>query len=81
VPIHVVLDQNVPREVAPRLRALRPAWLVSHVAELGLSRALDSEIFAWAQDHGAIIITFDEDFADRRMFPVGTHCGVVRLHV
>jgi len=24
---------------------------------------------------------FDEDFADQRSFPVGGHCGVVRLRV
>lgn len=41
----------------------------------------DKEVFDWAQKHGAIVITFDEDFADRRMFPVGDHCGVVRLRV
>jgi hypothetical protein len=25
--------------------------------------------FAWAQTHGYVIITFDEDFADARMYP------------
>jgi predicted nuclease of predicted toxin-antitoxin system len=30
---------------------------------------------------GSIVITFDEDFADARMFPVGPHCGVIRLRV
>jgi hypothetical protein len=24
---------------------------------------------------------YDEDFADARMFPVGSHCGVIRLRV
>ena len=27
------------------------------------------------------MITFDEDFADARMYPVGSHAGVVRLRV
>ncbi len=30
---------------------------------------------------GAIVVTFDEDFADTRMFPIGSHAGVVRLRV
>lgn len=27
------------------------------------------------------MVTFDEDFADARMFPVGSHAGVIRLRV
>lgn len=27
------------------------------------------------------VVTFDEDFADARMFPVGSHSGVIRLRV
>jgi predicted nuclease of predicted toxin-antitoxin system len=38
-------------------------------------------IFEWAQEKGAIILTFDEDFADARMYPVGSHAGVIRLRV
>ena len=34
-----------------------------------------------AQQNRPILITFDEDFADRRMFPLGKHCGVIRLRV
>ncbi len=41
----------------------------------------DVEIFVWAQENGYLIITFDEDFADQRSFPVGQHHGVIRLRV
>ena len=34
-----------------------------------------------AQERRSLIVTFDEDFADRRSFPVGSHHGVIRLHV
>jgi len=27
------------------------------------------------------VVTFDEDFADTRMYPVGSHAGVIRLRV
>ena len=77
----VLLDQNVPQPVAAWLRELRPAWIVYHVKEIGLAGKRDREIFAWAQERQAIIITFDEDFADQRSFPVGEHHGVVRLRV
>jgi predicted nuclease of predicted toxin-antitoxin system len=28
-----------------------------------------------------MIVTFDEDFADQRSFPLGRHWGVVRLRI
>lgn len=52
-----------------------------HTSELGLSNATDNAIFDWAQEHEAIVVTFDEDFADQRAFPVGSHHGVIRLRV
>ncbi len=80
-PFTVLLDQNVPRVVAAWLRGLRPSWEVHHAAEVGLAGKSDREVFDWAQAHQAIIITFDEDFADQRSFPVGAHYGVVRLRL
>ena len=77
----VLLDQNVPPQVVAWLRSRRPDWLVWHVNEVGLKGATDDTIFRWAQAKGAIVITFDEDFADTRMYPVGSHAGVIRLRV
>lgn len=50
-----------------------------HATEVGLAGRSDREVFHWAQACQAIIITFDEDFADQRSFPVGAHYSVVRL--
>jgi predicted nuclease of predicted toxin-antitoxin system len=36
-----------------------------HVADIGLLSASDSEIWQYAIDHEAVLITKDEDFADR----------------
>jgi len=77
----ILLDQNVPRELGPWLREIRPAWTVFHASEVGLAGKSDRDLFEWAQARGALILTFDEDFADRRSFPVGEHAGVVRLRV
>jgi predicted nuclease of predicted toxin-antitoxin system len=77
----LLLDQNVPRAVAAWLRSERSSWTVWHAAEQGLGGKPDEELFAWAQDRRAILLTFDEDFADRRTFPVGSHWGVIRLRV
>lgn len=77
----VLLDQNVPFAVAIWLRQQRPTWTVTHTKDVGLQGKTDREVFERAQAEGAIIITFDEDFADQRSFPVGTHHGVIRLRV
>lgn len=71
--ITVLLDQNVPQVVAPWLSALRPQWVVRQVSDVGLRGAEDRTIFDWTIANRAMIITFDDDFADQRSFPVGTH--------
>ncbi len=47
----------------------------------GLAGKSDRQAYEWAQATQALIVTFDEDFADQRAFPVGHHYGVVRLRV
>jgi predicted nuclease of predicted toxin-antitoxin system len=77
--LRVLLDQNVPRAIADWLRDMRPGWKVEHVSEVAMEGRSDREVFDWAQEHSAVVVTFDEDFADRRLFPLGEHCGVIRL--
>ena len=77
----VLLDQNIPRAIAPWLRAHRPQWTIYHTSDVALSGRPDEEIFAWAQQRHAVIVTFDEDFADQRTFPTGSHSGIIRLRV
>lgn len=77
----VLLDQNVPRAVASWLRSVRPAWVVHHTSDVGLSGQSDEAVFSWAVQNKALIITFYEDFADGRSFPAREHHGIVRLRV
>ena len=77
----VLLDQNVPRSVGPWLKTLRPSWDVRHTSDVSLDGRTDQAVFAWAQGQDAIVVTFDEDFADQRSFPAGQHHGIVRLRV
>ncbi|HEX5417419.1 MAG TPA: DUF5615 family PIN-like protein [Chloroflexota bacterium] len=79
--IRVLLDQNVPRIIAEWLRQLRPEWTVFHASDVGLAAQPDHTLFAWAQAHQAIIVTYDEDFADRRRFQNRSHSGIIRLRV
>lgn len=77
----VLLDQNIPRTIASWLRHIRPTWDVHHVSDVGLSGRSDEVIFLWAVQNRALIISFDEDFADGRSFSSGQHHGIVRLRV
>lgn len=81
MPEAVLLDQNVPRAVAPWLAAMRPTWRVQHTADIGMGGAIDDEIAAWAEAHRALIVTFDEDFTDRRSARSRHAFGVIRLRV
>lgn len=77
----VLLDQNIPKPVASWLTRLKPSWTVYHTSDVELSGKTDEEVFAWAQRNGAVIISFDEDFADGRSFSSKDHHGIVRLRV
>lgn len=77
----VLLDQNVPQECVERLKNLRPNWEVTHVNQVGLAGRTDAEVFRWAQSRHAIVVSYDEDFADARSFPLGAHHGIIRLRV
>jgi predicted nuclease of predicted toxin-antitoxin system len=79
--IRIIVDQKIPSQVCAHIRTLRPQWDVLHVQDVELRAAADTAIFNWAQEHSAIMLTFDEDFADARMFPLGRHAGVIRLKV
>ena len=79
--LRILFDQNIPPVVCEFVRKRKPHWEVRHVNDVGLQGATDDTIFQWAQSDLSIIITFDEDFADARMYPSGSHAGVVRLRV
>ena len=79
--LRVLFDQNIPPPVCEVVRKHKPDWVVRHVSDVGLQGATDDTIFRWAQRDGSIVITFDEDSADARMYPAGSHAGVVRLRV
>ena len=79
--LNILLDQNVPQECLVWLQRMRPAWTVSHVNLTGLMGRPDAEVFRWAQLQKAVIVSYDEDFADARTFPLGAHHGIIRLRV
>lgn len=79
--LNILLDQNVPFAITSWFRLLKPSWTINHVSEIGLKGKSDNGIFKWAQANKAIIVTYDEYFADQRSFPVGKNSGIIRLRV
>jgi len=79
--VSILLDQNIPFAVAAWLRSQRPSWKIWHVKDLGFEGRTDEFLYVWAQQEKAIVVTFDEDFADSRLYPLGMHYGVVRLRI
>ncbi|MDH5721645.1 MAG: DUF5615 family PIN-like protein [Spirochaetia bacterium] len=79
--LKILLDQNIPFEIAGFIKSEKENWEVTHTLKIYLSTKKDSEIFSWAQENNYLIITFDEDFADQKSFPVNKHCGIIRLKV
>jgi predicted nuclease of predicted toxin-antitoxin system len=56
----LLLDQGLPRSTASLL--VEAGYSAVHAAEIGLSRASDSEILAYARRQDLIIVTLDADF-------------------
>ena len=79
--LRFLIDQNVPFAVSEWLKEQHPDWIIQHVKDLGFEGKPDAFLYQRSQNHQAIVITYDEDFADARMYPLGAHCGVIRLRV
>ena len=79
--LRILLDQNVPQACLSWLQRERPDWTVWHVNLTGLAGRPDAEVFRWAQAQQAIVVSYDENFADARSFPLGAHHGIIRLRV
>ena len=80
-PGRYLLDQNIPYPIAAWLREYAPGAQVDHARDLHLGQAPDEVIVRRATELDAVVITYDEDFADQRRFPVGSHSGGVRLRI
>ncbi|NCC23503.1 MAG: hypothetical protein EOM26_13815 [Alphaproteobacteria bacterium] len=56
----LLLDQGLPRSTVQHLRD--QGMIVDHVADIGLDRAPDEDIIAYARNRGQLIVTLDADF-------------------
>ena len=75
--MRLVLDQGVPRDATSLLREL--GLDCTHVGEVGMSRATNQEILAWAVGQNATVVTLDADFHTILAVSGATAPSVVRL--
>lgn len=69
-----LIDENMPRPLAPALRAA--GYATEDVRDVVLRGHPDPDIWAYAQAHSTTIITYDKDFGDILRYPK-PHAGVV----
>jgi len=72
-----LIDEDLPRSAA--LGLMRAGHLADHVRDVGLRGASDHEVFEWAQEHQAVLVTGDMGFASAVAFPPGSHHGILVL--
>src|SRR5438132_13820448 len=77
--MRLVLDQGVPRDAASLLREL--GYDCTHVGAVGMSRAADQEILAWAVGENATVVTLDADFHMILAVSGATAPSVIRLRM
>ena len=76
--IKFVIDEDMPRSTAKVLK--EKGYEVLDVRDCGLKGKSDDEVFKFAQNQKAVILTGDLGFGNILHFPVGSHSGIVVAH-
>ena len=75
----LLCDQNIRTDTVAYLHSC--GHDVISTRDLNLSEGDDDIILAEAVCQDRVVLTFNSDFGDIRLFPPETHCGVIRLRV
>lgn len=72
-----LIDEDLHRTLEETLIQL--GHQASDVRDEGLRGASDNQVFQFAQEHNAVVITADLDFSNTVRFPIDSHHGIVIL--
>jgi len=74
-----LVDEDLPRMTARLLS--QAGYPADDVRDVGLRGHSDSDVFAYAQAHGQIVVSADKGFTNILRFPLGSHAGIVVVRV
>ncbi len=74
-----LVDEDLPRSLAPRLRAAGQE--AQDVRDVGLRGRPDTDVFDYAVTRGLALISGDLGFGNLLDFPLGTHPGIIVVRV
>lgn len=74
-----LIDEDMPRSTAVVLR--NAGYEVEDVRDVGLRGHSDADVFAYAQTHGAVLVSCDKGFANTLAYPIGSHAGIVVVRI
>ena len=73
----IKVDEDLPKRVADLLR--ENGYQADSVVEQGMAGWKDAELWHKIQTESRFLVTSDKGFADIRVYPPGTHVGVLLL--
>jgi predicted nuclease of predicted toxin-antitoxin system len=76
--ITFLIDEDIPRSTVKLLNG--KGYEALGVRDCGLRGKSDEEIFKFAQQAGAVILTGDMGFGNLFRFPIGKHYGIFIVH-
>lgn len=74
-----LIDEDMPRSTAVTLRDA--GYAADDVRDVGLRGHTDADVFAYAQAHGAVLVSCDKGFANTLTYPVGSHSGIIVVRI
>ncbi len=75
--MHVKVDEDLPKSIVELLH--EHGYSATSVREQGLHGTKDSVLWQIVQQEGYFFITADKGFGDIRLYPPGTHHGILLL--
>ncbi len=73
-----VVDEDMSRATGRTLQA--EGYTALDIRDCGLRGAKDDEIYKFAQEEKAVLLTGDKGFGNLLKFPLGSHCGILIAH-
>jgi len=73
-----VIDEDMPRSTGKLLKS--HGYEVEDIRDFGLRGAKDEDIFRFAVDKQAVLVTADLGFGNILHFPLGSHFGIAIIH-